>query len=111
MTERRHPNGGDLYTPCTPELLALFERMFAELGTWRRVAALGRVRMKVLRNIRRGKRKAVSMQLMDRIISGTEIGNLQEFEWFTANDLVALGIWDPVQYVEGTKRVKGGIVH
>ena len=103
MTERkkRHPNSGDLYTPVTPELVALFERMKNEHGTWRRVAAISETRLKVLRNLRQAKRKAVSQRLLDRICSSTGVGSIHEFTWFTADDLVALGIWDPVQYVEG----------
>lgn len=108
---RRHPADDDLYTPTTPELLELFERMKKEHGTWRQVAAISETRLKVLRNLRQGKRKAVSQRLLDRIITSTGVGGMHEFTWFTANDLVALGIWDPVQYVEGTARIKGEHVH
>lgn len=108
---RRHPADLDLYTPVTPELIALFERMKQEHGTWRNVAAISDTRLKVLRNLRQGKRKAVSQRLLDRIITTTGVGGVHEFTWFTANDLVALGIWDPVQYVEGRARIKGEHVH
>jgi hypothetical protein len=103
----RHPNAGDLYTPMTPEVYALFERMLHEHGTWRQVAALTETRLKVLRNLRKGKRKAISQRLLDRLCTGTKVGAVHEFPWFTADDLVTLGIWDPVQYVEGRKRIKG----
>lgn len=99
--KRKHPNSGDLYTPVTPELLDLFERMRAEHGTWRRVAAISETRLKVLRNLRRSKRKAVSQRLLDRLCSTTQVGSIHEFTWFTADDLVKLGIWEPVQYVDG----------
>lgn len=107
----KHPAGNDLYTPMTPELLQLFERMRAEHGSWRRVAALSGTRLKVLRNLRAAKRKAISQRLLDRMVTGTGVGALHEFVWFTADDLVALGIWDPVLYVEGTKRIQGEHVH
>lgn len=106
--KKRHPNSGDLYTPVTPELLELFERMRAEHGTWRRVAAISETRLKVLRNLRRSKRKAVSQRLLDRLCSTTNVGSIHEFTWFTADDLVALGIWDPVQYVEGYESYSKG---
>lgn len=105
---KKHPNSGDLYTPVTPELLALFERMRAEHGTWRRVAAISETRLKVLRNLRGAKRKAVSLRLLDRLCSTTNVGSVGEFMWFTADDLVKLGIWDPVQYVEGYETYSKG---
>lgn len=109
--KHKHPAGNDLYTPMTPEMLALFERMRAEHGSWRRVAALSGTRLKVLRNLRAAKRKAISQRLLDRLVTGTGVGALHEFIWFTADDLVALGIWEPVMYVEGERRVQGGNVH
>lgn len=107
----KHPADGDLYTPMTPELMQLFNRMHDELGTWRRVAAVSETRLKVLRNLRAGKRKAISQRLLDRLVTSTGVGALHEFVWFTPADLIALGIWDPVLYVEGTRRVQGGNVH
>ncbi len=109
-SKHKHPNGDDLYTPITPELIALFERMRAEHGTWRKVAALSETKLKVLRNLRRGDRKAISQTLLDRICQGTRVGSVHEFIWFTADDLVALGIWEPVQYVEGMMRVQGDTI-
>lgn len=106
MSKYPHPLRDDLYTPVTPELQALFARMRAEHGTWRNVCAVSGTRMKVFRNLRTGKRKAVSLRLLDRIITTTEVGSVEEFTWFTADDLVKLGIWKPVQYVEGRKRVR-----
>jgi hypothetical protein len=35
------------------------------------------------------------------------VGGVHEFPWFTANDLVALGIWKPTLIVEGNKRIQG----
>lgn len=101
----KHPLGEDLYTPITPEVVALLDRMFDELGSWREVAARSETRMKVIRNIRRANRKAVSQTLLDRLISATGVGSIEEFTWFEADDLIALGIWDKVQYVEGKRRV------
>ena len=102
-----HPSQRDLYTPLTPELTALFKRMRDEHGSWRKVAALTGTRMKVLRNIRK-KRKCVSLTVLDRMCSGTRVGSVSEFPWFTADDLVRLGIWDPPLRVEGSRRILGG---
>jgi len=106
MTRERHPKHGDLYTPVTQELLDLFERMAVEHGSYRRVCAVSGTRMKVFRFMRRGKRKAISMSQLDRLITTTEVGSLRDFIWFTADDLVALGIWKPTQYVAGRKRYR-----
>lgn len=102
-----HPKSEDLYTPITPEVQALFQRMYDELGSWREVAAAGRIRLKVLRNLRQRKRTCVSQRRLDKLCSGTGIGGVHEFPWFTADDLVKLGIWKPVMIVEGNKRTQG----
>lgn len=104
---RRHPSSGELYTPCSTEFYDLLTRMHAEWGSWRNVAWKSNMRMKQLRNIRGGHRKAISMALLDRMCSGTGVGSINDFIWFTADDLVALGIWKPVVYVEGDERVQG----
>lgn len=106
VSEHRHPAHRDLYTPVTNEMIILFERMKIEHGTYRRVCALSGVRMKVFRQVRRGKHKAVSLELMDKLVTSTGVGSLREFTWFTAEDLVALGIWKPTQYVAGSKRYR-----
>lgn len=106
-SNRRHPSSGELYTPCTDQFYDLLNRMYQEWGSWRNVAWKGGVRMKVLRNLRAGDRKAVSMSLLDRMCTGTGVGSINDFIWFTADDLVALGIWKPVVYVEGDERVQG----
>jgi hypothetical protein len=94
----------------TPEVYALLERMHVEHGSWRMVCYLSKTRIKVLRNVRSGKRKAVSMTFLDRLITTTDVGSLDDFTWFTADDLVALGIWKPVQYAVGDLRIKGDVV-
>jgi hypothetical protein len=90
---RKHPNSGDLYTPITPEILELFAQLKRRYETWRRVAYHVDTRLKVLRNIRNGQRKAISMRLLDRIITHSGVGSLEDYTWFTPDDLVALGIW------------------
>jgi hypothetical protein len=101
--ERKHPAHADLYTPHTPELKALFDQMKLELGTWRAVCLVSGTRLKVFRAIRNGNRKAISMRMLDRLITTTGVGSLEDFVWFTADDLVALGIWKPVTYLKGGK--------
>lgn len=108
MTEKRHPNDYDLYTPVTPELLELLHRMRAEHGSWREVAAISGTKIRVLRRLHRGERKAVSMRLLDRLMQATRVGHVEEFLWFTADDLTKLGIWDPIKYLEGRKSYDEG---
>jgi|SRR6516165_4709423 hypothetical protein len=96
-----HPKHNDLYTPITPEVLELFARMRHRHGTWREVAYLSNTRLKVLRRWRNGQRKTISMTKMDELITTTEVGDLRDYPWFTADDLVTLGIWekpaDPIE--------------
>lgn len=98
-----HPLRGDLYTPITPEVLALFDRMRERHGSWRQIAAMSNTRLKVLRRIRRDPTyKAISMSKLDDIITATGVGSLDDYVWFTADDLVAMGIWEkPADPVDG----------
>jgi len=103
----RHPKGDDLYTPMTPEVYGLLEQMYHEWeNNWRLVAWKGDIRLKVLRKLRQGQVKAVSMKRLDRLITGTGVGDLRDFPWFTADDLVAMGIWKSPWYVAGDRRFK-----
>lgn len=107
----RHPNWAELYTPITPQILDLFERMRVEHGSWRNVCAISKTRLKTMRNLRRGNRKCISQRLLDRLCSSTEVGSVNEFTWFTADDLIALGIWKRTLYVEGYKRTQADKVY
>jgi hypothetical protein len=92
----------------TPEVYDLLEQMRTELGSWRVVAWKGNIKLRVLRNIRQGKRKAITLKVLDRMITGTGVGNLGQFTFFTAEDLVRLGIWSEPTYLDGDHKVIGG---
>jgi|SRR5215472_13457136 len=94
MGDSHHPKSGDLYTPVNEEILDLFARMRHRHGSWREVAYLSNTRLKVLRRWRRLEVKAISMTKLDELITTTEVGSLRDYVWFTADDLVALGIWE-----------------
>lgn len=101
-----HPlDARDLYTPMNEQVRAVLEQMRQRYGSWRMVAEVTNTKIKVLRNIRNN-RKTVSMKVLDRMCSATGIGSVDDFEWFKASDLAALGIWDPVVRVEGRRRVQ-----
>src|SRR5262245_18826374 len=86
----------DLYTPVGPEVLGLLNYMrMRHGGTWRQIAYLTDTRLRVHRHVRTD-RKAISMTLMDRLITHTGYGSLNDFPWFTADDLVTLGVWKPL---------------
>jgi len=89
-----HPNDGDLYTPLTPQLVDLFWHMRDVHGTWRDVSYLTGTKLKVLRDMRDGTRKTISLTKLDEMITATECGDLRDFVWFTPADLIRLGIWD-----------------
>lgn len=108
-----HPNPrGDLYTPITPEFMGLLDRMRAECGSWRLVAAKCNMRMKTLRRIRKRagsgpEQRAISLTTVDKMCIATGVGSSAEFIWFTADDLVTLGIWkQPVSIEKQVVKVK-----
>lgn len=107
-----HPMDGEMFTPMTPQVIELLERMRAEWKYWTVVAWKCNLRMKQLRNLRTGTRSAISLSLMDRMVTGTGVGHITEFEWYTPDQLVDMGIWKPVQHVAvfagttGDERVK-----
>jgi hypothetical protein len=94
MPKSSHPKKGDLYTPVNQAIWDLFDLMRARHGSWREVAYLSNTRLKVLRRWRRGEVKAISMTKLDELITTTEVGSLRDYVWFTADDLVAMGIWE-----------------
>jgi hypothetical protein len=91
-----HPKDGDKYTPISPDILAMMWELRDKYGSWREVAAVTQTRLKVLRRFRTGDRHVISMRLMDRILTTTGHGRLDDYVWFTPNDLVAMGIWKTV---------------
>jgi hypothetical protein len=105
-----HPKHEDLYTPVTPEVLELFERMKQKYGTWSDVGWITNTNMKVLRCMRcrpgTAGRKAISHSKLDSMITATGVGSVHDFVWFTAEDLVALGIWKDVVYRNGRKNIR-----
>jgi len=92
MSERRERRP-DLYTPITPELLTLLDEMRDSEGYWTRVAAAGNISMTMLKRIRQFKRRTIPKHIMERLIDGTGIGDIEDFFWFTKQDLESLGIW------------------
>jgi len=105
--KRLHPAHGELYTPIGPQFYALLDQLYLEYGSWRIVAWKTELRLKQLRTLRRGERKAISLRVLDRMITTSGVGNLGDFIFFTAEDLVKLGIWKEPRYVEGNKRIQG----
>lgn len=108
----RHPMHGDVYTPITPEIRALLERMKAECGgTWRSVAERTSTKQRIIRRIRDTARRpdsaAVSLRLLDRLITKTGVGDLNDYEWFEAEDMVKLGIWKTNLVLMGKEQVRG----
>lgn len=95
MPKSSHPASGDLYTPITPEIVDLLWRLYAEYGSWTVVAYHCAVRLRMLRRIRNRESKTISQSLLDKIITLGRIGNIRDYPWFTADDLVAMGIWEP----------------
>lgn len=100
---RRHLlHGKDLYTPLTTDIMDLLYRVYVREGTWRGVARVMGMRMqptrgcRELRKIRAGKVKAISMTVLDRMLTHSGFGvTVSDFTWFTPEDLVELGVWEP----------------
>jgi hypothetical protein len=87
----------------TPEIIAMIERLRLEYGRWRDVSAETGLRLKQLRAIRQMKhangkhRKTISLTVMDRILTTTEVGHINDYPWYTPEQLVEMGIWEPVR--------------
>jgi hypothetical protein len=103
----KHPLNEDLYTPATRQLVDLFEEMARVHGTYRKVCALTGTRTKVFRLMRQGgKYKSISMTKLDIMIQKTGVGDLRDFPWYTADQMVEMGAWKPTRYVAGRKRYR-----
>jgi hypothetical protein len=102
----RHPLGKDVYTPMTPQMMGLLWRMRLEVGTWGELAYLAGLRRRQLRRATRLECQVISMTLLDRLCQASNVGHVGEFIWFTAEDLVELGFWKPIKYLNGRPRTK-----
>lgn len=97
-----HPLSGEVYTPMTTEVVEMIERLHLEYGQWRAVAEVSGLRLKQIRAIRQGKhangkaRKTISLTVMDRILTTTAMGHVNDYEWYTPDELVEMGIWKPM---------------
>jgi len=92
--ESVHPKSGDLYVVITIEVLELFARMRARHGSWRQVAYLSNTKLRVLRRWYRAEIPTISLTSLDELITTTGIGSLRDYPWFTADELVDMGIWE-----------------
>jgi hypothetical protein len=97
-----HPLSGEVYTPMTTEIVEMIERLHLEYGRWRAVSEVSGLRLKQLRAIRQHKhangkrRKTISLRTMDRILTTTEVGHINDYPWYTPDELVEMGIWKPI---------------
>jgi len=77
------------------------------VGGWDYLAWLTEIRVRQLRRVMTGETKTVTMGTMDKVVTRTGYGDLDDWVWFTAEDLEVLGIWKPHLVCEGTTRVAG----
>ena len=83
----------DRYTPVTPALLARFEQLRLQLGSWENVADRCRVSTRYLRWLR-SKSKTISLTQLDLMFTRCEVGHwLREFKFYTAEELLEQGVW------------------
>lgn len=104
----RHPKHNDLYTPVTDEVLQVIKDVKALYVTWPVVAFHTGMRDRILRRYLKGQHTAMSMTTMDRLLVALGRGHLNDFLWFTADDMMELGLWKKTQYVHGREATKDG---
>lgn len=74
--------------------------LHAANGTWRKVAEITETRLRVLRRIRNGERKTISMTLLDRMLTRLDgETSVEDYPWYTPNELVEQGIWQDTYYI------------
>jgi hypothetical protein len=94
-----HPLDGEVFTPMTTAIVDMLEQLYLEYGRWRPVAEITGLRLKQVRAIRQGKhangkyRKTISLTVMDRILTTTGVGHVNDYVWYTPEQLVDMGIW------------------
>lgn len=86
---------GERYTPITPEFLDWMEAVKEHYGgSWATVVRAMDYHHSGWRRFRNGYTRTASIWFVDRVITASGVGNLDDFPWFTKGDLVTLGIWD-----------------
>lgn len=100
MTRHMLSGKNDLYTPLTTEIVELLEDMHRLYGTWAMVGFHVGVKLRCLRRWRDPKSgyKSISMTVLDRILCQQWRLTLEDFVWYTADEMCEEGFW------EGTDR-------
>lgn len=111
--DKQYPqHQGELFARITPEMTAIFERSARSFGGWRRLCWVLRCSGRQMRKFRaaaRGEEPVmIGMALLDRWLTRLDLGDwLNDFEWFTVDELVECGIWNrmiDVATVESRKK-------
>ena len=103
LRERR--GDAELYTPVNEDLLALFERLRDEWGSWRKMGEAARVSQRWIRYVRQGRFKTMSMKVLDDMLSNLgAAGLVQQLDWYTPEELVERGIWKEQPTVKPAKK-------
>lgn len=86
--------GDDLWTPVNEELQNLFVRIKDEYGSWTRMGWAGRCSQRWLRHVIAGEYRVMAYPTLDRFLNNLGWdGYIQGLEWYTAEELVEMGIW------------------
>lgn len=83
----------DLYTEVTGGVVEVFEMLFVEWGSWSMVGLVCEIKPRVIRRIRRGEQPVISLTVMDRALRWVSGVRVEDFVWYTVDELVDRGIW------------------
>lgn len=77
-------------------LIEILTQVKDDIGSWRQLALALDIPERYFRKVRAKKLKTVSYNMMDRITTRSSISHrLRQLEWYTVDELLAMGIWKP----------------
>lgn len=92
------------WTPNNEQLHELIWLAVREAGNRKQLALIVGIKPRHLRRILDGSTKAVSFNVVDRILARSNVGSrIRELPWLTVDELLEQGVWKP-QW--GSPRVK-----
>lgn len=88
---------GETYTMKDEKFFTLLDELRKQAGgNWKDIARASRLSTRTVRRMRNGQNQTVSWTYMDKMLSRMGFPHrIQEFEFYTPEQLVEMGIWKP----------------
>lgn len=105
--EKQYPQFEDdyLYTPVDSRLMDILTRLKHQHGTWKALCEAARISTRQLRAVRRGRYKCIGIGVVDRVLTNADsVHSVEDLIWYTPQQLVEMGMWEPMKDLSTYKK-------